>query len=102
MKDKLIFDTLARKGDCWHIKHRCIAYDSSCQICRKRPCKNPDFSTWSGFGWIIERLPEWDRRNEFLAKMQCEYLSDWGDSLLFEYIDPIIMRVSLIKFIEGE
>ena len=113
MKDKLIFDALKRDGECWHnyVWHTAfeLCSDKSEGICEcggrhSVDHSNPDFSTLAGLGWVMERLSEWERREEFIASLRTEtsLCCVHEEHIPLSRLNPTAMRDALIKFIEGE
>jgi len=93
MKDKLIFDALARPGDDYMKDFYWI-----CQI---------PGDAWLVFGWIMERLEEWERHGEFIGWLAGGCVIGGSGEVIdytipFKTLNPTAMRDALIKFIEGE
>ena len=101
-KDQFIFEKL--EMGCWHVHHSCIAYDSSCQKCRKRPCKNPDFTTWEGCGRLLDYL-QTDPRAEYFCEMlrtEQSLCCLHEEHIPLSRLKPVIIRDKLADFLGWE
>ena len=84
MREHELFEKLARDGECWHELRSIIPFNPEKPYFYKcKKCKlltndiekdiNPDFTTWTGFGWLWERAQEQDWWRRFYFEMLHEF-----------------------------
>jgi len=82
MTDKELFEKLCREGECWHEFEYLSArgHTKRCVKCSALDLfdKNPDFTTWEGFGWLWERAIEKDWWKAFWRWYFGKCEKDWG------------------------
>lgn len=86
MSQEKVTKLLARKGDCLHETEVVLLTlpDGSYERCKKCHTEHlgmPDLTTEAGAFWIMVRLPEWARFDEFCHFIEQHYNIDWDASV---------------------
>lgn len=94
-KDQFIVEAL---GECWH--EAGVTWNPNqayiCLKCMVWTKGNPEFSTWSGFGWLWERFQKHERWEEFLKSLVLK-IYRWQ-----ELINPLFFRDAVAEFFGWE
>ena len=129
MTDEELFDKLKSEGECWHefseerggywgredlatcarsyVDPYCVC--SKCGVSEGHRNKNPDFSTWEGFGVLWEGMRKHPRWRWFISKLYYAESShhmiediDYMGHIDVETIHPARFRDALKEFFEKE
>ena len=104
-KDQFIFEML--EMGCWHEwKAKSLkGYNGiRCVHCEKfLPFNNPDFTTWEGFGKLMEEMERCERFEEFVIWL-CDKILRFRVSFVipYKYLKPIPMRDAVADFLGRE
>lgn len=90
MRDKVLTELM---GECWHERDKMQTFCRKCGVLAKT---NTNFSTWSGFGKLLNFCKEQSWWKTSYGAGMC---SDDMDSLTFYYIDPDRFADAIYAFI---